>query len=59
LRENTLRGQRAVECVDVNTRRTIGELGFYRSGLRLAFHHGSRQAVQAWTPTSDERGASK
>jgi hypothetical protein len=33
------------------------KLSFYRSGLRLAFHHGSLQAVEAWTPTPDERGS--
>jgi hypothetical protein len=33
------------------------KLSFYRSGLRLVFHHGSLQAAEAWTPTPDERGA--
>ena len=32
------------------------KLSFYRSGLRLAFHHGTLQAAEAWTPTPDERG---
>ena len=57
LREDALRGQRAVECVEVNTRRIIGEFSFHRSGLRLVFHHGRLQAVEAWTPTPDERGS--
>ena len=25
--------------------------------LRLAFHHGTLQAAEAWTPTPDERGS--
>ena len=33
------------------------KLSFYRSGLRLAFRHGSLQAAEAWTPTPDERGS--
>jgi len=33
------------------------KLSFYRSGLRLAFHHGSLQAAETWTPTPDERGS--